>query len=298
MKLSAAEQASLTLKQPLLITDGLTNRQLSIILKQAADDAAKRIEQNLAKGTFSGQIRAAQLEAVIAGVGPISTELWSEVGKITRSGMYSAAQLAADQSLDLDLLQGMPAVGIIQTVDAMYFSASQVVEDLISRHTSGVQLADRIYANGKATVQQVGRIVDKALVQQLSAKELAAQVKGFYRPDVPGGASYAASRLARTEINNAHHETTKRLAQERPWMLGLKWNLSGSHPRPDECNDYAEQDTDNLGPGVFKPENAPSKPHPQCLCYLSHVQEDPKVFQQKLAQGDYDSYLSKYGAEC
>jgi hypothetical protein len=271
---------------------------MSIILKQAAADAEAQVAANLAKQSISGTVRAAQLSGVVKGVGPIATNLWTQTGIITRSGMHAVGELAADQSLDLDFLQGMPSIGVLQMVDATYFNAHQAVEDLISRHTAGFSLADRIYAEGKESVRAVGKIIDQALVQQLGHQELSKLVKGYFDPAVPGGASYAAHRLARTEIGNAHHETTKRLAADKPWVLGMRWYLSGSHPRPDECNDFAEKDHDGLGPGVFKKQNVPSKPHPNCLCYLGHIQESEKDFMNKLASGKYDDYMKSMGAVC
>lgn len=288
----------LNLKQPQLITEGITSRQMAVVLKEAAKEAEALVAHNLAKSTLSGNVRAAQLSKAIAGMGPLSTELWTGVGLVTRSGMYSAAQLAADQSLDLDLLIGVPAHATLQMVDAIYYNAAQVVEDLISRHTEGFALSERIYKNGKQTVGQVGRIVDKGLATQKSAKEIAREVRQHFDPSVPGGTSYAAMRLARTEINNAHHSTTTRLGAAKPWVAGFKWNLSGSHPKPDICNDYASDDHDDMGPGVFSKDNVPPKPHPQCLCYVTHVQEEPEEFMANLVQGQYDNYLVKNGVSC
>ena len=101
--------------------------------------------------------------------------------------MYANAQLAAAQSLDLDLFLGMPPGAILQYAQALHFEAAQAVESLISRHTNGFSLSDRIYANGRVTTKQVGGIIDRALAQQLSHRELAKQVKQYYAPNVPGG---------------------------------------------------------------------------------------------------------------
>lgn len=90
-------------------------------------------------------------------------------------------------------------------------------------------------------------------------------------------------RLSRTEINNAFHEQQKR-AGDKPWVEGVKWNLSGSHPRPDTCNDYANQ-SNGLGRGVFKTGDVPDKPHPQCLCYLTYETLSPEAFLDALGTG-------------
>jgi len=284
------------LVQPVLITEGITHRQLSQVLRDAAHEAGD-ILGSLSAGGIGTVVHSAQLTAAQQSLSLMATETWAKVGSITQAGMYAQAQLAADQALDLDMFSGMPPMALQQMAQAIHFEAAQAVESLISRHTSGVQLADRIYANGKVTTKQVGSIIDRALAQQVSHRELAARVKAFYRPDVPGGASYAAQRLARTEINNAHHDTTIRLAQPKPWVLGFRWNLSSSHPRPDPCDDYAHADF-GMGEGVYPKDEVPRRPHPQCLCYVTHVQEDDEVFTNKLAKGDYDDYLNERGVRC
>lgn len=283
---------------PQRITEGITHRQLARVLKDAAAEASAMIEFNVAKlGTVSGVVKQAQLSQAVAGLGQVSTELWTGVGKITRAGMFEAGQLAADQALDLDLFLGMPGNGIIQYAELTHFQARQSVEDLISRRTEGYALSERIYANGKISVKSAGKIVERGLALQRSAKEIAFAVRGHFSPVVPGGASYAAKRLARTEINNAHHTTTKRLALDKPWILGMHWNLSRSHPKIDPCDELAHSG-DGPNPGDYSKPNVPGKPHPQCLCYLTHVQEDSDVFMDKLVSGDYDDHLKSKGVTC
>lgn len=278
------------LVQPNMITEGITGRQLSRILKDAAIEAEKLIASNLAKNTIGGRVRAAQLGKAVAGLGEISTELWTGVGKVTQAGMYQAAKLAADQVIDRDFFLGMPGKAILQYADQVHFEAAHSVESLISRRTDGVALKDRIYANGRAGVKRAGVVVERGLALQKGHREIAKDVRHLFDPNVPGGTSYAAKRLARTEINNAHHSTTIRLGQDRPWVQGFKWNLSKSHPRPDACDTYADR--------IFSKQDAPSKPHPQCLCYLTHVQDDPDEFMDNLVNGKYDNWMDEKGVVC
>lgn len=284
--------------QPARLTEGITGRQIGWVLKDAAAEAESRIAHNLSNMTISGKVTNMQLRAAVAGLAPISTEMWTQVGKVTRAGMFQAGQLAADQAIDRDLMEGMPGLAIVQYAPQIHFEAAHSVESLISRRTNGFSLAERIYANGRVGVRQAARVVERGLVLQRSAKEIARQVRQFYRPDVKGGQSYAAMRLARTEINNAHHETSIRMSKDRPWVRGFKWNLSGSHPRPDICNVFAERDHDGLGAGVYKKEHAPSKPHPQCLCYLTHQQATQDEFIDNLVNGQYDDWLESKGVTC
>ena len=281
------------LVQPQTLTSRFTNRELARILKDASSEASQRIDALIARGTFSAGVKAEQLRAVRDVIDPLSTQLWNRVGQVTEDGMHAQAKLAADQALDRDWLMGMPGREVASYARVIHYDADVVVRGLMSRRSErfGKTLAERIYANGRRSTAAVGRIVDRALVQQLSARELSRLVRMHYAPNVPGGTSYAAMRLARTEINNAHHATTITLSESKPWVLGYKWNLSGSHPRPDECDELAGDDHDGMGPGIFAQGNAPGRPHPNCLCYLTHIQEPPEVFTKNLLRGDYDRWL-------
>jgi hypothetical protein len=283
---------------PTRLTEGITNRQMAVLLKEAADEAEQTMLTLVGSESFTSKTRLRQIAAVRAGIQPISTELWTKTGKVTEVGMFTQAQLAADQAMDRDFFLGMPGLAITQYARQMHIDAAAGVQSVLSRRTAGYTLADRIYANGKATTAQVGRIVDRGLIQQKSARQIAKETKGFFRPDVPGGASYAANRLARTEINNAHHHTTIRMSEARPWVLGYQWNLSRSHPRPDPCDALAEANDYGLGPGKYPKGSAPDRPHPQCLCFLTHIQEDDDAFIDGLVGGKYDSWLEERGITC
>lgn len=87
-----------------------------------------------------------------------------------------------------------------------------------------------------------------------------------------GGGSYAARRLARTELTKTNGEWTVNLVKTTPGALGTKWNLSGSHPAYDVCDQKAKGGSGKAPfiPGVYGPGNPPRYPaHPQCLCYLT-----------------------------
>lgn len=298
MPIPANAAVSWGLIEPQRITEGITQGQMTAVMEQASEDAEKEIKRLLAKDSFSSAVRAEQLKMAVAGMDDLTRQMWSDHEKLIRGGMFQNGALAADQSLDMDLFLGMPGGAVVQYADLIHWNAAQAVDDLISRHSSGYTLADRIYANGTVTTRTVGNIVDKALVQNLSAREIAKQVRGYYSPDVPGGASYAAMRLGRTEINNAHHHTTIRLSDDKPWVVGYKWNLSKSHPKPDPCDELANADDFELGAGVYERGSAPDRPHPQCLCYLTHLMEDEEEFMNNLVSGEYDDKLSSRGVVC
>lgn len=298
--MSAAEQFAFSqgVTQPLRLQEGIVRGDLARILQKASQDAERQMLINLKRAGITSKVKAAQMKAAMDGLGSLSSSMWGQIGGLTRAGVYQASELAATQQMDREYLTGMPFKAMQQYQQDFYFSAYQSAEDIISRRTNGFALADRIYAQGRTSVLEAGRIVEQGLAQQVDARSLAKQVRNLYDPAVPGGTSYAAMRLARTEINNAHHDTTIRLTKEQPWVTHYRWHLSGSHPKPDECNEYAETDHAGMGPGVYAKGGIPSKPHPHCFCYLEVFQEDRDAFLSKLTSGQYDEHLSSKGVRC
>lgn len=156
---------------------------------------------------------------------------------------------------------------------------------------NAIDLSPRVYKNRALAAGQVDQAINTGILLGKSSKEIAADVRGLISARAPGGVSYSALRLGRTELNNAFHTTQTRAYAEQPWVAGVKWNLSGSHPRPDACDEYARQDHDDLGAGVFRRQNVPGKPHPQCLCYITAITISREDFIDNLFAGRYDTFL-------
>jgi hypothetical protein len=93
----------------------------------------------------------------------------------------------------------------------------------------------------------------------------------------PSKGSYPARRLMRTEITRAHGQAAIWAAERNPLNRGVKWALSGAHPKTDICDQHAHADRHNLGPGIYPPRSVPRYPsHPHDLCVLSPYSErDP-----------------------
>lgn len=134
-------------------------------------------------------------------------------------------------------------------------------------------LSRKIYHTTALSKGQLNRMINSHLAAQSSGRELARDIRQFVRPTAPGGIRSASLRLGRTELNNAFHAVTVDQAKKNPLIKGMRWNLSGTHPNPDECNDYADT--------VFKPWDVPSKPHPNCLCYLTPETISDREFQTR-----------------
>lgn len=238
----------------------------------------------------SYQLRKAQ--------GAIHRELattWSRIGNIVEAGRAEAMAKAVELSFPDNLLANvLPEADRAALLDSLKASAGQGIVSLEHR-LSGASyrpLATSVYHNAALAQGKVDTIVNNALARGASARELAADVREYIRPDVRGGMHYAAMRLARTELNNAFHAQQVLSAQKNPMIERVRWNLSGSHPRPDECNDFAEHG----GDGLWRPEEVPGKPHPHCLCYMTDELPDRAEFIKRYEAGAYDDFLTENGA--
>lgn len=258
-------------------------------IRQLMTDTSKEAGRMLrtAKGPRAAQIKLARQQ-----VG-----LWATVGDLTKVGIGDATDAAAlvQSAFDEDLFRKLG-------INTRYWSMSMLaqaragIDSYISRKENGITLSQRVYRDSVLSSGSVERVLNTGLALGKSAREIAKDVEKFISPDVPGGPPAAAMRLARTELNNAFHQTSKKQYIDNPFTVAVKWHLSGSHPRPDECNQYADNSHYRGGEaGVFKPEEVPGKPHPNCLCYTTGVQEDEEAFLRGLNSGKYDKFMDKQG---
>lgn len=272
----------------------VVDRELAAVLRDAANEAEKII---LALGNKKGEgakIRRAQMQLQLKQLRKLQAELWGNVTKATELGMRRAAEGAAEAEIAVNRLL-LEAIGTTmhEFEGAMRLQAQEAVQNVISRGANGIPLSRQVYRTEALAKRQVDKAINRALLLNFSAKELAATVKHLINPATPGGTSYAAMRLARTEINNAFHRTQIDLRSGDPWTEGFKWNLSGSHPRPDECNDYANSVHYRGGdPGVYKVADVPGKPHPNCLCFITTQTIDTEDFINGMASGKFDSFIN------
>jgi hypothetical protein len=271
------------------------------ILRELQADVQKMLREVATRPTGIGRdIREAQLRLVQRNLHAELGKTWRRIGDVTAARRAEAAARAAEYNKDVNtfrLVTGGLADGaeVAQTIyESEVANAVSGLDRMIAR-TSGasyVALKDRVYNSDVGIGSKVDRLVNSAIARGLSAVEFAKEVRGFINPLTPGGVRYAAMRLARTEINNAAHAMSVEAVRETPWVDSMEWKLSGSHGRPDVCNQYARGGPE--GDGRYPKGSVPSKPHPQCLCYVIPVTDDDDEFERKLLSGQYNRYLDKY----
>lgn len=269
-------------------SSGATDRALLRLLGEAAADA-RREALKFDPKKVGGKAAAAQRNIVARSLHLQMHALWEGNGALTIFGEREVGR-AAIQAMD-DLFGVYGSERREQLARMIRYQAQAGLDNYISRHENIRVLSARVYKNWQLAMKMIDREIDKALLRNLSAREFAANIQHLIKPGTPGGVSYAAMRLARTEINNAFHATSIRSTVDMPWVSGYKWNLSGSHPRTDICNDMAETDHAGKGKGVYKKRDVPGKPHPHCFCYVTTELMDDSDFERGLRRGNFDSYL-------
>lgn len=275
---------------PYLALQSSYDSQIIRALQDAAASAAKAIRKLAGKPGIGATVRRAQLTQIETVLHQVMEQLFKDVGDITAAGQQAASVRALSAGFDWDhiLLQSIYG-NDIQQREAMrrnlIAQAPRNIEALIIRlRRGGVPLSQQVYKSRSLSQGWVNAAINNALGRGASWSELSNDVRRFIDPTTPGGASYAAKRLARTEINNAYHAVAIQDMTAKPWVNSVEWRLSNSHPRPDLCNAYAAK--------RYSPADVPPKPHPQCFCYIVPVLMSSSQFVKAWQSGAYDTYLT------
>lgn len=144
---------------------------------------------------------------------------------------------------------------------------------------NGYRLSDRIWRTSIDVRSRVDRLLSYHIARGTSAVQLADLLEPFLtsralrqRTMTPYGTegSYAARRLARTEITAAAGRATVNSSIANPFVNGVQWRLSGSHRDLDICDGFANGGPN--GDGIYPPDQVPPYPsHPNELCSLLPV---------------------------
>lgn len=274
----------------------------AVMLERTAIDIRQRI-RGLPRNT-SGEVRTAQLNAVLNQINLLNERLWNtslldEI--LANSGQARQLAQRSMETLNRFLLGNLPADLAQAVSESLSATAQAGIRSALARVPR--QLSDRVWNNSQIANGKIEELIRSGLASGLSAAEMAGTVYDFASPRTPGGQGYAAMRLARTEINNAFHEQQKAQGFQIG-VLGTKWNLSGSHKVPDLCNEYAEHRDPELAKklgalagGVWNADEVPDKPHPHCFCFMSYVTFSPREFADAMLSGQFDDELDRRARE-
>jgi hypothetical protein len=269
-------------KQPLttyIRQQRVVDAQLRKVLIAAANDARRR-----AALITDSNLRRAQLQLADA-----QLRMWAQIGTVIEDGIRGTAPAVADVStiFTKDLLSSLGLTPSDALVRGMERAARNTVRTYLARENLGMTLSERVYRNGQVASGRIDTVINNAILRGASAKEIARDVAALVNPNTPGGVSYAAMRLGRTELNNAFYEASNAAYASNPFIEQVDWNLSGSHPRPDECDGLV---------GTYDPNDVPDKPHPQCLCYTTPAVMSRAQLVKRFKSGEFDEWADRQSA--
>lgn len=157
------------------------------------------------------------------------------------------------------------------------------VEAFWARTKNGMKLSDRIWNTAQSAREDMRTLIADGIARGRDVVQVARDLEQYVNKGaatmagdypgmlarmgkrVPKDVCYEALRLARSEMSMAFMEGTYASGRVNPAYKGVRWNLSGSHPLPDICDDLASADLYGLGPGGYPAGDEPPYPHPNCV---------------------------------
>jgi hypothetical protein len=263
-------------------------------LKVVLTDALSGIDDAFGKlgDKFSDQVKRAQLSQSRRALRSRINGIFGDTGNLIRDYRSDAALAAVDAGLyeQRSILGRIFPNPVARQAyaDSLRLSGMRNIESTITHVLETEKpLSARVYKTAALANGQVSQAINRSLARGDSAQKLAKSVRALIDPDVPGGVSYAAKRLGRTEINNAFHAQSIHDAQLAPWVQEMRWHLSKVHePQGCVCETYAVY-------GLFPIEHVPEKPHPNCRCYVTPELPAYDNFENALLSGQFDDFLNK-----
>ena len=276
------------------------DKEIANLYIRSADRIAKEL-QHIGTTTISGQIRKKHFKELEKSLRAEAERIQNGLTEAFVDYINSSAKAGAGytQGVVLNLFDqtGLKTSGIRKLFSRVN---KQAVEAIWARTRNGLYLSDRIWEQGEKYRTIMRDLIQESVAIGQDAVTTARMIQRYVRegamtlakryPDmmkrmkgrIPGNISYEALRLARTEMTAAFGEGAISASRVAPSYTGMKWVLSGSHPVPDICDTLATYDS-GLGPGVYPPGDEPPYPaHPNCLCTLVPIHEEPEEFVTKL----------------
>ena len=269
---------------PLKRTRAIEER-LDTAMRMAAAQLDDLIRQSKRGNALDRQLWGERRANLTSLINELAVNLKREITTATSEVAQQIAGVRQDETNQLLREQGLPLVVDFSEIPR------QTLELLAQRiDVEGLKVSSQIWAQNQ--IKSIENEVLSAIARGTSADELALRLRGYLigesglsaqevtdwrlasraaRRNLGHSILYKAKRLARTEINNAYWEAGRLSAQSSPVVLGILWNLSNRHPKPDMCDYFHRANLYDLGPGIYPAQHLSPKGHPNCLCYQTDV---------------------------
>lgn len=266
------------------------------------------ISNELKKGGTS-QIRKRQLEILVATLQEQRNKLEGQLTMIFKKYIKENAEAATEYAKAIDISAAkdakVPKISVSEITDLHYQANLRAIETCWARSHKGLYLSDRIWSKSKKYREEINEIIQDAVAEGQDCVKTARMLDRYVKTGrktlskdypnmmkrmgsrIPEDICYESLRLARTETTASYGEATIQSAMVSPSCSGVKFILSGSHPKYDICDHICGVDDYGLGIGSYPVDKAPTYPiHPNCLCIILTVNEDHSDFVDRLKRWD------------
>lgn len=260
-------------------------KEIIAIYKRASIEIKERLLKSK-RGTLEERYLKEMAKAIDA----YRKELYINLSNRIRADIELGAEIGARQTKEF--LENVAVNAKLKQSFVKMFA--NINDDVVRLMVSGGfykdkrTLSSRIWSLTEKNVKDIDRIINIAVAEQKSVNQLATQLVPYLNGEgtpqktllrgINRHLPYEAVRVGRTSMAHAANEASVQAAMNNPFSKGLKWNLSASHATRlgrfgksrDICDEYAEQNSYDLGRGVYPPASYPVS-HPNCLCYSTEV---------------------------
>lgn len=235
--------------------------QIRNILQQAVSEIGEELASE-PTGAIGDALSRAQARAIATAAKSHLQGDWNDIREVLGEGRKLAAAAATQafwDQIEEPLSTIIGGDGFNSLVRSQAVSAASRIDTVMARLSESKRsLSEQVWQTRALANGWIDSRINQALARGWDAQRLAKEVVSMVDPNSPGGVSYAAMRLARTEINNAFHSQTMEAMRNSGVVEYVKWNLSRSHPDRDICDDLAEHLLGEDVPGVPPKPDEPS----------------------------------------
>lgn len=299
------EKASATARERMARLEQETLAELETLYQSAAKTLRREIGRY---ADAEGNLRLETLRDYLRQVQAVLQVLRQDRNSLLSAALADVAELSAAVWLS----------GANVTVVAE--SAVRFVEQFVA--ADGLKLSDRLWRIDNGAVEGIAETLRRNILLGRDASQAAAELlasdatvpdsllakAGLQRTDKLGQAVYSiltdstgnayanALRVFRTELNRAHGQAYQAGAGSHPDVIGMKFNLSPSHPKTDQCDLHAHANLHGLGAGVYPVGQSPWPAHPNTMSYLTAVFMDEVSEQDRAGKQDRLGWLQQQPA--
>lgn len=279
-------------------------------IREMYENISRRIAQEVAGGklnTFDeARLKRVQQE-ISKRMDELNNQLTINFDKYIQRNIEVGSGYAKQVTIDMVERAGIMRLNKPLIEEAFYRMNTNAVEGMWTRSRYGLKLDDHIWNKNQNYRKNISNVLtsgvatgeDCVTVARALEKYIKNGKKTFAKdyPNmmarmggrVPEDISYEALRLARTEMTSAYGLGTMKSATLNPVNRGVRFILSASHPEYDICDIHCGLDDYDLGPGGYPLDHAPDYPfHPNCLCIMTQINEDPATLLDRLRAWEED----------